>query len=182
MRSGRGLTVRACYPAQRAAREVCSEAVELPAALVEDLLERWPVARLATLGPGGPRQVPVVFASSGGELWSPVDGKPKSGGELARVRHVRADPRVSLLLDHYTEDWRCLWWVAVSGRAGVVRPADPSQGGEVAAAVAALRAKYPQYASVPLLRPPATLLRIEPERVRSWCAGRAAQASLEARR
>lgn len=154
--------------------------MKLEAALVDALLERWPVARLATLGPVGPRQVPVVFGRAGGALWSPVDGKPKAGGELARVRHVRADPRVSLLLDHYAEDWRCLWWVAVSGRAGVVEPPDASADREVAGAVAALRAKYPQYASVPLLRPPATLLRIEPLRVRSWCASPEALAKASA--
>jgi PPOX class probable F420-dependent enzyme len=145
-------------------------AVELPAEIVEGLLECWPVARLATLGPDGPRGVPVVFARSGGALWSPLDGKPKAAGELARVRHVRADPRVSLLLDHYTDDWRALWWIAVAGRARVVQPADPSGDPPVAAAVAALRAKYPQYATVPVLREPATLLRVEPVRVRSWCA------------
>ncbi len=154
--------------------------MELRLAVVEALFERWPVARLATLGPAGPRQVPVVFARAGGALWSPVDGKPKAAGELARVRHVRADPRVSLLLDHYAEDWRCLWWVAVSGEARVVRPEDPSLDREVAAAVSALRAKYPHYASVPVLRPPATLLRIEPERVRSWCAGPEAVAQASA--
>ena len=144
--------------------------MELPLALVEGLLERWRVARLATLGPGGPHQLPIVFARAGGALWSPVDGKPKAAGELARVRHVRADPRVSLLLDHYSEDWRTLWWVAISGQARVVRPADPSLDREVASALDALRAKYPQYGSVPLLREPPTLLRVEPVRVRSWCS------------
>jgi PPOX class probable F420-dependent enzyme len=144
--------------------------VELPPEVVERLLERWPVARLATLAPAGPHQVPVVFARCGGALWSPVDAKPKAADELARVRHVRADPRTSLLLDHYADDWRCLWWIAVSGRAAVVQPADASSDREVAAAVAALLAKYPQYARVPLLREPPTLLRIEPLRVRSWCA------------
>jgi PPOX class probable F420-dependent enzyme len=159
--------------------------VELPRTLVEGLLERWPVARLATLGPAGPHQVPVVFARSGGALWSPVDGKPKAAGELARVRHVRADPRVSLLLDHYAEDWSRLWWVAVAGSAEVVRPADASAEPAVAAAVAALRAKYPPYATLPVLREPATLLRVEPVRVRSWCAApeavAQASAALEAR-
>lgn len=160
--------------------------MELPAELVQRLLERWPVARLATVGPEGPHQVPVVFARAGGILWSPVDGKPKSGGELARVRHVRADPRASLLLDDYTGEWRHLWWVRVSGAARVVRPADPARDAEVAAAVSALRAKYPQYATVPLLRDPPTLLRIEPARLASWCAGPEAvarvSATLEARR
>ncbi len=147
--------------------------MELESTLVEHLLERWPVARLASVGPAGPHQVPVVFARAGatGTLWSPVDGKPKSGGELARVRHVRADPRVSLLLDQYADDWSRLWWIAIAGRAAVVQPVDASADREVALAVAALRAKYPQYASIDVLREPATLLRIEPASVRSWCAG-----------
>jgi len=78
---------------------------------------------------------------------------------------------VSLLLDHYEEDWRCLWWIGIAGEAEVLQPAAPLAEPEPAAAVAALRAKNPQYLSVPVLREPPTLLRIEPLRVRSWCAG-----------
>jgi hypothetical protein len=64
--------------------------------VMEALLEPWPVAHLATLdGSGRPRLVPVVFAAVGGVIWTPVDGKPKRGGELARVRNVRARPAVS---------------------------------------------------------------------------------------
>jgi len=146
-------------------------AMELPSPLALRLLERWPVARLATLGRAGPQQVPVVFARTGALLWSPIDGKPKRTGELARVRHVREDPRVSLLLDHYEEDWRCLWWLRVAGVARVVQPSAEPADAEPAAAVAALRAKYPQYASLPVLREPATLLRVESLRILSWCAG-----------
>jgi PPOX class probable F420-dependent enzyme len=145
--------------------------MQLPPERVEERLERWPVARLATLGPAGPHLVPVVFARAAGALWSPVDAKPKAGRELARVRHVQRDPRVSLLLDEYTERWNELWWVRVDGLARVVRPAEPARDAEVAAAVAALRAKYPHYASLALLPEPATLLRIEPRRIASWCAG-----------
>ena len=151
----------------------------LPEALARALLERWPVARLATLGPAGPRLLPVVFACAGASLWSAVDGKPKSGGELARVRDVRADPRVALLLDEYGDEWEALWWLRVAGHATAVA-ADPTRDAEVAAAVAALRAKYPQYASVPVLRDPPRLLRIEVRRLRSWCAGPAALARLRA--
>jgi PPOX class probable F420-dependent enzyme len=146
-------------------------AVQLPPALVERLLDRWPVARLATLAPAGPHQVPVVFVRTDALLWSPVDGKPKATAELARVRHVRAERRVSLLLDHYEQDWRCLWWIAIAGDARVVQPAGAQLEPEPEAAVAALRAKYPQYAAWPVLREPATLLRVERLRVRSWCAG-----------
>jgi PPOX class probable F420-dependent enzyme len=145
--------------------------MQLPPEQVEERLERWPVARLATLGPEGPHQVPVVFARAAGVLWSPVDGKPKSGAELARVRNVLRDPRVGLLLDEYTEEWQRLWWVRVDALARVVRPAEPARDPEVAAALAALRVKYPHYEHVPLLPEPPTLLRIEPRRVASWCAG-----------
>jgi PPOX class probable F420-dependent enzyme len=153
--------------------------LRLPEDVAQRVLERWPVARLATLGPGGPHAVPVVFARAGACLWSPVDGKPKSGGELARLRHVRSDPRVSLLLDDYTEEWSALWWLRVSGEARVVQA--PEGDPEVAAAVAALVAKYRQYRSVPVLRDPPRLLRIEPLRLSSWCAGPQALARLRAR-
>lgn len=142
--------------------------VEIPENVVERLLDTWPVARLATLGPGGPHQVPIVFARAGGAFWSPVDGKPKRGGELARLRHVDADPRVSLLIDRYADDWRTLWWIRIDGEAEVVRPASPAAEPAVAAALAALRQKYPQYEQVPLLGDPPTLLRIVARKLRSW--------------
>ena len=96
--------------------------MELPPDATERLLDTWPVARLATGGADGPRLVPVVFARAEGELWTPVDGKPKRGGELARLRRVREEPRVSLLLDHYDADWARLWWIRLDGRARVVQP------------------------------------------------------------
>jgi PPOX class probable F420-dependent enzyme len=140
---------------------------------VERLLESWPVARLATLGrDGAPALVPVVFAASGGRLWIPVDGKPKRGGELARVANVRRDPRVALLLDRYAADWSTLWWLRVDGRGAVV---EGEQAPGVADAAAALRRKYPQYDGTPLFRDTEpTLLAIEPLRVASWAASEAA--------
>jgi PPOX class probable F420-dependent enzyme len=145
--------------------------MRLPERALQELLDTWPVAVLATLAPDGtPHQVPIVFARSGGVIWSPVDGKPKHGTELARLRHVAANPRVCLLLDRYDADWSRLWWIRVDGSARVVRIADP-ESGEHAAAVAGLRAKYPQYARVALFRDTPTLLRIEVSRLRSWCAG-----------
>ena len=147
--------------------------MELPAAVVERVLEAWPLARLATLGPDGPHAVPIVFARSGGCLWSPIDGKAKrgGGGELARVRHLRADPRATLLLDRWDPDWTRLWWLRVDVEGAVVCPADPVADVRVAGAERALLAKYPQYEDIPLLGDPPTLLRFTPRRVVSWCAG-----------
>jgi PPOX class probable F420-dependent enzyme len=144
----------------------------LPDESIADLLGRWPVATLATQGVDGrPHQVPIVFVCTPGpRLWSPVDGKPKGGTELQRVRNVRAHPEVGLLLDDYDADWSRLWWLRVEATARVVRPADPASDPAVAAALDALREKYPQYERTPILRDPPTLLELTPLRMRGWCA------------
>ena len=145
--------------------------MQLPEDAIERVLEHWPVARLATVDARGrPHQVPIVFARVGDRIWSPVDGKPKRGGELARVRHVRASPHVSLLLDDYAEDWSRLWWLRIDALASVVEPRDPRDDARVCEAVDALERKYAQYESVAVLRDPPTLLSLEVGRVRSWCA------------
>ena len=133
---------------------------------VEAILERWPMAVLTTLGERGPHAVPIVFVRAEGALWSPIDAKPKRGGELARLRHVRGDPRVSLLLTHYDDDWDRLWWLRVDGEARICDARDAASG----PALAALRNKYRQYERTELIGPGGVLLRIEIAALRSWCA------------
>lgn len=139
---------------------------------VARILAQWPIARLALLDDdGAPRQLPIVFAAAEGALWSPVDGKPKRSADLARVRLLERRPRVSLLLDEYAADWSRLWWLELRGRAEVVRAereADP----RIFAAAAALRAKYPQYATTELFDGAPTLIRIALETARGWAARR----------
>jgi PPOX class probable F420-dependent enzyme len=128
---------------------------------LERFLDTWPVARLATIRPDGrPHLVPIVFAPAVGALWSPIDGKPKGAGPVARVRNIEHEPRVSLLIDHYDEEWRRLWWLRIDGLATLVH-------GD-AAAEAALRAKYPQYREVPLYADEPLLIRIAPTEVTRW--------------
>jgi hypothetical protein len=70
---------------------------------------------------------------------------------------------VSLLLANYDEDWTRLWWLRVDGAAEL-------RGAGEAAAIAALRGKYPQYERVPVLGPDALLVRIAVRTRTSWCA------------
>ena len=99
------------------------------------------VARLATVrADGRPHLVPVCFAVVGDTIVSVVDGKPKRSAALRRLDNVRAQPAVSLLVDHYADDWDRLWWVRVDGRATVV-----DSGAERDAAIDRLAAKYAQY-------------------------------------
>ena len=145
--------------------------MELASDMIRARLRDWPVARLATIGAEGrPVQVPIVFAEVGECLWSPIDGKPKSGRELARVRNIRERPSVSLLLDEYTHDWKRLWWIRIEATGHVVQPDRAHEDAAFSAAIEALRAKYPQYASVPLVQSPPTLLAFDSLRMHSWCA------------
>jgi PPOX class probable F420-dependent enzyme len=129
------------------------------------------VARLSTADERGrPHLVPVCFAlervDDGDRIASIVDAKPKSTTALKRLANVAANPQVSILVDHYDEEWSSLWWVRVDGVARVLEG-----GPEHAAAAAALTAKYPQYRSVALAGP---ALIISVQRWRSWSATGAA--------
>jgi len=104
--------------------------------------------------------VPCCFAIDGDTLYSAVDGKPKSTLALRRVQNIRSNEAVSLLVDHYDEDWGQLWWVRVDGRA---RTAD--EAGERQRALALLATKYEQYRSTP---PPGPVLVIDIARWRMW--------------
>ena len=144
--------------------------MKIPKTTIEALIDRHPVARFATLDADlNIHQVPLVFARHKDIIWSPVDGKPKSGGELARVRNVRKNPNVSLLLDSYEQDWSKLWWIRIEGIANIVE-AESDTDAHIADAVRALRHKYPQYQDIPVLRKPETLIAINPTKMTSWCA------------
>src|SRR5260370_17250469 len=79
------------------------------------------VARLATAGPDRrPHIVPITFAPADGSLFFAVDQKPKRTRNLQRLRNIVANPAVSVLVDHYEDDWFSLWWVRVVGTARIV--------------------------------------------------------------
>lgn len=131
-----------------------------------------PVARLATITPDGiPHLVPVVFAVSGDQrdvVYTAVDAKPKTTKQLRRLANIESNPEVSLLVDHYTDDWTQLWWVRVDGVASI-----HSDGEAMHTGYRLLRAKYAQYQSVPLIGP---VIAITVRRWSSWHAAREAPA------
>jgi PPOX class probable F420-dependent enzyme len=120
------------------------------------------VARLATVGAGGPRLVPVTFAWHGGAaVWAVDDVKPKRTTRLRRLRDLAADPRAALLVDHYADDWSELWWVELRGDAAVL------EGAAAAAALDALAARYTPYRAA---RPPGEVVAVRPRRWSWWSA------------
>jgi PPOX class probable F420-dependent enzyme len=114
-------------------------------------------AVLATLTPDSrPRLVPICFVLSDvvdrlGRplLYTPIDEKSKSTPDprgLARVRDLLVLPDATVLVDRWSEDWERLGWVRLYARGEILEP-QPHERDEHTTAVAALRAKYEQYAS-----------------------------------
>ncbi|MEW5809344.1 MAG: TIGR03668 family PPOX class F420-dependent oxidoreductase [Actinomycetota bacterium] len=128
---------------------------------------RAPVAVLATVRPdGAPHVVPVVFAMAENRddvVYTAVDAKPKSTQKLRRLDNIAHHPQVSLLVEHYDDDWSRLWWVRADGTATI-----HYSGDEVAAGYARLRAKYPQYDRVALDGP---VVSIQIHHWASWGGG-----------
>jgi PPOX class probable F420-dependent enzyme len=121
------------------------------------------VARLATTDPDGrPHLVPIVFVLEGNTLYSAVDRKPKRSTKLRRIENARARPDVTILIDHYDEEWNRLWWIRLRGRARVL-----DDGDERESALALLAAKYAQYRSEP---PDGPVLAVDITEIRTWDA------------
>lgn len=122
-----------------------------------------PVAMLATVGSDGlPHVVPVVFAVHADVIYTAVDAKRKSTQKLRRLANIEANPRVSMLVDHYADDWTELWWVRADGTAEI------HQSGEaMAVGYALLRRKYVQYQRIALDGPVVT---VGVQRWSSWQA------------
>jgi PPOX class probable F420-dependent enzyme len=124
---------------------------------------RAPVARLGTVTPDGmPHLVPVVFAVRHEVVYTAVDAKPKTTRQLRRLANIEHDPRVSLLVDHYVDDWTQLWWVRIDGIAAIHHDGDAMRMGRDL-----LRVKYPQYQSVLLNGP---VIAVAVRRWSSWHA------------
>jgi PPOX class probable F420-dependent enzyme len=121
------------------------------------------VARLATIDPDGrPHVVPVVFVVEGETLYSAVDAKPKHSRTLRRIENARTRPDVTVLVDHYENDWSRLWWVRLRGRARVL-----DEGDEAERALALLAEKYEQYRREP---PGPPVLALDIVEWRGWAA------------
>lgn len=119
-------------------------------------------ARMATVATDGqPHVVPVVFALDGSQLWIAVDDKPKRSRDLKRLRNIAAQPKVSILVDHYEEDWTRLWWVRLDGDARVL----PTQRWQHP--IDLLRAKYPQHRAAP---PDGPVIEVRIHTWRGWAA------------
>ena len=135
----------------------------LAGAAARELFASARVARLGTVSADGvPHLVPCTFVVAGDSMYVAVDQKPKSTTDLKRLRNIRANPAVCLLVDHYDEDWTSLWWVRADGLASVV-----TEAGEMAGPIELLVERYPQYRDAP---PTGPLIAIQVTFWSGWSA------------
>ena len=122
------------------------------------------VARFASAGSDAtPHVVPVCFVCHGTCAYFTIDEKPKrrSGRHLKRMRNIESNPKVSLVVDRYEEDWHRLGWVMLHGNAEIL-----DAGDEHAHAQALLRERYAQLRDMNIHSQPVVAIRIQ--RVSSW--------------
>lgn len=124
--------------------------MRLPPAEARARLRAHDHAVLCTLHPRrGVDAVPVTFAVDDGDhVGIPVDTvKSKASTRLQRQRNLEADPRATLLVEHWDrEDWSRLWWV----RAELVW--QPGAAGRERDLAARIADRYPQYADQPFVQ------------------------------
>lgn len=106
--------------------------------------------------------MPVTFALIGERVVTCIDHKPKRTALLQRLRNLRSDPRCTLLVDHYDDDWSALWWVRADGHASITN--DP---GTDHPDVEALMARYAPYRETP---PAGPLISVEITKWTGWQA------------
>ncbi len=122
------------------------------------------IAHLATADAAGrPYVVPICFVFDGKHFYSPIDEKPKQVApqKLKRLKNIRENPTVSLVIDRYDEDWNKLAYLIVFGTARTL-----SSGTKHHNAVRRLRRKYPQYRLMAIDRLPVICITVN--RIRSW--------------
>ena len=112
---------------------------------------------------GQPHVIPICFVFDGKHFYSPIDEKPKRAApsKLKRLKNIRENPQVALVIDHYEEDWRKLAYVLVFGKARILQSGEKHRR-----AVKLLRRKYRQYRAMAIDERP--MIVIAPKRILNW--------------
>ncbi len=122
------------------------------------------VAHLATTDARGhPLVVPICYAVEDADVYSSIDAKPKRIAPLLleRVRNIRENSYVSMVVDRYEEDWSRLAYVLIRGRAKIF-----TRGPRHKRGVHLLRMKYPQYQEMAIEERP--VIHIAVKHAKSW--------------
>ncbi len=117
------------------------------------------VCRVGTVSETGvPHVVPVCHILTGGKVYF------GSGNDGRKVRNLKANPRVAITVDLYSDDWTNLKGVMVQGTARLIE-----RGPRFRKIRALLYKKYPQYpAEAALEEADSVIVEVTPTHVFSW--------------
>ncbi len=130
----------------------------------KEFLSTGRVAHLATTDARGhPLVVPICYAFEDADVYSSIDAKPKRIAPLLleRVRNIRENSYVSIVVDRYEEDWSRLAYVLIRGRAKIL-----TRGPRHKKGVYLLRMKYPQYQEMDIEKRP--IIHVALNHAKSW--------------
>ena len=138
----------------------------------KSIIHKARVARLATVDlECMPHLVPVVFAFDNDRdfYFIPIDGKTKRSRpeNLKRVRNIKENPNVALLIDEYNEDWTKLYFIMIQGMASIIggKKLDENEMSLLEKAHKLLCNKYPQYQKIGVGE---YVIMIMPQKVIAW--------------
>jgi|1186.fasta_scaffold67816_2 PPOX class probable F420-dependent enzyme len=131
------------------------------------------VARLSTVDlECKPHLVPVVFVYDNDNdfYFIPIDEKTKRSRpeNLKRVKNIKENPNVALLIDEYNEDWTKLYFIIIHGKASIIggkKKLDQNEMSFLKKAHKSLRNKYPQYKKIGVGE---HVIMIMPQKVIAW--------------
>ena len=136
------------------------------------IIHKARVARLATVDLECiPHLVPVVFVfdNDRGFYFIPIDEKTKRSRpeNLKRVRNIKENPNVALLIDEYNEDWTKLYFIMIQGMASIIggKKLDENEMSLLEKAHKLLCNKYPQYQKIGVGE---YVIMIMPQKVIAW--------------
>jgi len=126
---------------------------------VADLIQWERVCRVATVGEAGmPHLVPVCHVVADGKIYF------ASGDDGRKVLNLRANARLALTVDLYSDHWPSLKGVMVQGTATLIE-----KGRRFRAVRARLYRKYPQYPDEAAIdEKDSVVVEVTPNRVFSW--------------
>ena len=136
------------------------------------IIHKARVARLASVDlECMPHLVPVVFVfdSDGSFYFIPIDEKSKRSRpeNLKRVRNIKENPNVALLIDEYNEDWTKLYFIMIQGKASIIggKKLDENEMSLLEKAHKLLHNKYMQYQKIGIGE---YVIMIMPQKVTDW--------------
>ena len=137
---------------------------------LKTIIDKATVARLATVDSEcKPHLIPVVFVFDNDCFFIPIDEKTKRSKpeNLKRVKNIRQNPNVALLIDEYNEDWTKLHFIMIQGKASIIGGKELEQNEQVLLQKEhkLLSGKYVQYQKIGIGE---YVIKIVPQKVITW--------------